>query len=358
LTATWIEFNIHDRCAIRVAANAPTAPLLSEMLEPFRASGLRHHDITITGTFDPMEEAAYGSVLYRYTEQSLFLNAMKVQIALDACGFKLNGRRELLVSALPLIDNVVVRRGTATIHAATVSYRNHGICMPAWGETGKTSTIAKLLKIDGMAFMGDDWAFLSDDQQLLGYAKPMFIKPHHRLIYPHLFSHKTKPLVPSRLNASLGKVATAVHPFITQYPRIASFSRRWSPEHLKVTPREAFPHASFATAAELAAVVFLERSDGKQTTLQEKDRSWMVSRMIGNFHAEIGPHSQEVMTALAATGLVPLEKFFADKKAVLERALADKPTYLLQVPKALLPDQASDQFVEHLQKVFARCGIG
>jgi hypothetical protein len=61
---------------------------------------------------------------------------------------------------------------------------------------------------------------------------------------------------------------------------------------------------------------------------------------------------------MAATGLMPLEAFFSEKKAVLERALAGKPVFLLQVPKALLPDQASDQFVEHLHKLFALSGVG
>ena len=165
----WIEFNIHDRATMRVERNAPTAMLLRDIFAPFLAEGLGHYDLTITGRPEPLVGAAHGETEYDYTETAVQLNASDVQILVEEGGFRLNGTRELLVSALPLIDRILVTRGVAMIHAATVDYRGHGICMPAWGGTGKTSTIAKLLKPDGVAFMGNDWAFLDSGGQLLGY---------------------------------------------------------------------------------------------------------------------------------------------------------------------------------------------
>ena len=171
-----------------------------------------------------------------------------VQIFLDEDGFHLHGSVELMVMALPLIDRLMVNQGAAMIHALTVEYKGHGLAMPAWGGTGKTSTMAKLLKRDGYAFMGDDWAFLSRQGELLGYAKPMFIKPYHRSIYPHLFSNTHKPLVPISLSKQIARMTTRVHPYITRYPQLAQLTRRWSPEHMMVTPQRAFPEARFSTA--------------------------------------------------------------------------------------------------------------
>jgi hypothetical protein len=258
----------------------------------------------------------------------------------------------LLTVALPLIDRIVSLRATAMIHAATVSYKGRGICLPASGGTGKTSTIAKLLRIDGMAFMGDDWAFLSEDGRQLGYAKPIFIKPHHRPIYPHLFARRRKPLVPSSLTEPLARFATWVHPMVANYPSLARFLRHWSPEHMMVTPREAFPHAEIATEAVLGVAMFVERCDGDQVILRERDTAWMVSRMIGNFFYEIPPHSQQVVTALGASGLVPLDDLFARKATVLRQALGAVPTFHLQVPASWPPDQASDAIVEHIKRIF------
>jgi hypothetical protein len=353
----WIEFDFHGRATMRVDRQAPTASLMEEMFAPFLASGVGRADLTITEAMEPMAEAGYGEEIYRYSEDMVYLNGTNVQIVRDGDGFRLHGSRELLVSALPLIDRILVTRGTAWIHAATVDYRGHGVCLPAWGGVGKTSTIAKLLRIEGVAFMGDDWAFLDRGGELLGYAKPMSIKPHHRPIYPHLFKGVHKPLVPKRLSKRIGDLTTLVHPLVTQYPALARLSRRYSPEHMMVTPRQAFPHASFSTRAPLAITIFVERYGGSRTVLEERDRGWMVSRMIGNFHAEIKHHSQDVITALGATGIVPIEQAFIEKAAVIDQALAGKPTFLLQVPKALSADEASDVIVEQLQRALALAGV-
>ncbi len=356
---TWLEFNFHNCATMRVADDAPTASLLKDMFEPFLTSGLDQdrYDITVTGDLEPLQGVAYGEDTYQYTDRMVYIGPAKVQIVLDEGGFRLNGRGELLVWVLPLIDRVLATRNVAWIHAATVEYRGHGICLPAWGGVGKTSTIAKFLKLDDVGFMGDDWAFLSQDATLLGYAKPMFIKPHHRPIYPHLFQDKRKPLVPPRLSKPIGRLTTLVHPVVTQYPRLARVTRKWSPEHMMVAPRDAFPDARISTAAPLATAIFLERYDGSSPLLMEKDKRWMVSRLIGNFHAEITPQSQQAITALGAASLLPIEQYFQDKAAVLDRALEGKPVFLLQVPRAMSADQASDVIVEQIQKVLALSGI-
>jgi hypothetical protein len=356
--SNWIEFNIHNRATMGVAKDAPTAALMRDMFAPFvTAERLGRHDLTITGTFEEVRDASYGETQYEYTDRSLFINETGVQIIQDGDGFRLNGTRELLVSALPLIDRILVTRGVAMIHAATVEYRGHGIALPAWGGTGKTSTIAKLLRRDGFAFMGDDWAFLDNGGELLGYAKPMFIKPHHRPIYPHLFSKRRKPLVPVRLSRPLGRLTTIVHPMITRYPRLARVTRQFSPEHMMVRPDVAFPHARVSTGAPLALAMFVERFAGSEAVLEEKDTEWMVSRMVGNFHAEVAPHSQEVVTALAAASLVPIERYFGDKADVLRSSLAGKPAFLLRVPQSFSPDRASDVIVQQLDKVLAVAGV-
>jgi hypothetical protein len=109
--------------------------------------------------------------------------------------------------------------------------------------------------------------------------------------------------------------------------------------------------------APLAIAMFVERFDGSDVRLHEKTTGWMVSRMIGNFHAEMTPHSRQVVTALAASGLVPLEQTFGEKAAVLRAALQEKPAFLLQVPQSFSPDRASDVIVEHIERVLANTGL-
>lgn len=347
----WTQFNIHDRLRVRVAASAPTASLLTEMFAPFLSEGLDRFDITVTTDDDELVGASYAEDDYRYTQQGLYMAASRVQVRIGADGYRVSGTRELLTTVLPLIDLMMTRQGAAMIHAATFTHRGRGVALPAWGGTGKTSTMAKMMRLDGVHFMGDDWAFASQEGELLGYAKPMFIKPHHRAIYPHLFGQRQKPLIPSSISGPVAKLTTLVHPLVTQYPRLAGFSRRWSPEYLTVRPRQAFPRAVIAEHAPLSLAMFVDRFDGPECILEERSRPWMVSRLVGNFHSEITRHSQEVLTALAATGLISLEGFFNEKADVLAEALGRAPVYLLRVPRSWSADQASDSIVEHVLEV-------
>ncbi len=261
--------------------------------------------------------------------------------------------------ALPLIDRIMVTKGAAMLHCLTAAYRGHGLLIPAWGGTGKTSTMSKLMKIDGFSFMGDDWAFLTHDACLLGYAKPMFIKPYHRYLYPHLFKRVHKPLVPVVLSKPIARLTTLLHPFVTQFPELASVTRRWSPEHMMVMPSEAFPDARFTQAAPLAAALFVERfeTDSREAVFERQSKEWMIARLIGNFNSEMTKQSRVVMTALGASGLVPIERSFEEKRAVLDEALQDKPCYLLRVPQAFSPDEASDIIVDHIQRLIHIAGI-
>jgi len=265
--------------------------------------------------------------------------------------FRVNGAGELLTAVLPLLDLVMVSRGAAMIHAATVGYRGRAIAIPAAGGTGKTSTMAKLMRRPGFSFMGDDWGFLTADGRLLNYEKPMFIKPHHRPIYPHLFQGSRKPLVPVRLSRPVGRLTTVVHPHIVKYPRLADLSRRMSPEHRIVSARQALPGVRITQDAPLLTAVFVERYEGARTRVAERDPEWMVQRMLGNFNIEMPAFSREVIAGLAATSHLALGSFFEAKAAVLAGALADVPSFLVQVPSVYTPDIASDDIVGMLEDV-------
>jgi hypothetical protein len=242
----------------------------------------------------------------------------------------------------------MVERGAAMIHAATVGYRGYGVALPAAGGTGKTSTVAKLMRNPDFSFMGDDWAFLSDDHQLLGYEKPMFIKPHHRPIYPHLFQGVRKPMVPVALTRPVGRLTTAVHPVIIRYPRWADLARRWSPEHRMVPATVALPGVPVTTAAPLLVAAYIERYSGADVRLVDVSPEWMVDRMLGNFHVEMAGFSQRAVTAIAAASVLSWRELVDDKSDLLTKALAGTPCFLLQVPRDHAPDQASDEVVEVL----------
>ena len=345
------HFDIHGRVTIRVDAQAPAVKQLQSMLACFASDTERPADIIVDNRPEPMPDAGLVEHELAYTENSVRFQDDRVQVVRDAEQWRIHGPGELLTSVVPVLDAAMIARGAAMIHAATMAYRGHAIALPAAGGTGKTSTAAKLMRREGWSFMGDDWAFLAEDATLLGYAKPMFIKPHHRAIYPHLFEGARKPLVPSSLSNTVGRLTTVVHPYVIRYPRLADFSRRWSPEHRMVTPAAAFPGREVTTTAPLAAAIYVERFEGSKSRIVERTSDWMVDRMIGNFHIEMAGFSQQVVTGLAATSVVPWREHFAAKGLVLSKALDGRPCHLLQVPSAYSADQASDDIVRYLDEL-------
>lgn len=362
-SSDWVEFDIHGICAFRVERKSGISALFMDLFKPFLSQGLDRFDLTISEEFEPLINGAYGEAHgesdFLYNEQGVYLENPNVQIFVDENGFRIHGKGELLVIALPLIDWMMVQRGAAMLHAMTVEYKGFGICMPAWGGSGKTSTMSKLIKTPGFAFMGDDWTFLSHRGELLGFAKPMFMKPYHRTLYPHLFKKVHKPLVPNFLSKPIHSLTTRVHPYITRVPKLAQFVRKWSPEHMMVQPEQAFPGTTISKGAPLAASLFVERIETHSTEPQfyRKDAQWLTTKLIGNYFSELPRYSRLVMTTLGAAGLLPIEQSFREKEAIILEALSGKPAFYLRIPKSLNPDQASDIIVEKIKEVVLTAGI-
>jgi len=84
----------------------------------------------------------------------------------------------------------------------------------------------------------------------------------------------------------------------------------------------------------------------------------MTTRLIGNYFSELTRTSRLVMTTLGAAGLIPIERSFREKEAILRQALAGKPAFYLRVPRSFGADQASGVIVEHLNTVVKAAGLG
>ncbi|MGO4856372.1 hypothetical protein [Arthrobacter sp. 2MCAF14] len=342
VTSPAVAFDVHGRVGIRVAQGTPGEAQLRDMLAPFLGPSASNLQLNISGGVTPVPAQSHAEDAYRYTDDSLFLPEDRVQVTRAENGFMVEGAGELLTAIVPLLDHLCIRQDTAMVHAAMVNYRGAGILMPAWGGVGKTSTVAKLLAMPDVGFMADDWGFITAEGTLLSYAKPMFIKPHHRPIYPELFQGIRKPLAPGWLTSTISGVATAVHPVIVRYPRTAAFTRRWSPEHRMVHPADVFGPGKIVPQAPARIAVFLERFDEAEARLERRTEAWMAARIVGNFHSELPFVSRRLIEALGATGLVPLGEHFSAKTSVITRSLSDVPCFVLRLPVAWSADRTSD----------------
>jgi glycosyltransferase involved in cell wall biosynthesis len=346
----WLHLDVHGRAAIRVQADAPGAKQLRDMFAPFVVHDLERCELTVHGRLEELAGMVAADGDHRYRSDAVELPG-RLQVVTDGESIVLRGPGELLAPVLALLDPLVVRRGAAMVHAATAARDGRGVCLAAAGGAGKTSAAIGLVRGRGFEFMGDDWTFLSEEGRILGYAKPLFVRPHHRALFPHLFAAKRKPLVPPRLVRPLGRAATAVHPLISRHPRLAGAARRWWPEHMIVAPEDALPGASVATSATLGAAIFVERAACDAPMLERRDPTWMASRLVGDFFAELPRGARDLQAMLAAAGLLAIDELLARKGAILRKALEDVPCFLLQMPERMRAEEAAEAIATRVEQL-------
>jgi hypothetical protein len=344
-----VNYDIHGRIGIHVADDSPGAAQLADMFASVATDAHVPGNLQVARDHPSLDAPSSVEDELLYTDQTVIDRQQDVGVTRTDLGYLITGRGELLTAVVPLLDHLMTLQDTAMIHAATVAIDGIGVALPASGGTGKTSSVAKLMRQPRIAFMGDDWAFLDHSGELLGFQKPMFIKAHHREIYPQLFEGSRKPLIPRSLARPVGRMTTVVHPHIVKYPRAAAAARRWSPEHRQVHFRSAFPDAPVSTSAPLGLVVYVERFAGGASRLEGRSPEWMADRIIGNFHFELAGPSRALLDSLTATGMVPLDRYLGRKREIITSAIRGCPTYLLRIPVTYTADQASDDLVRQLQ---------
>jgi hypothetical protein len=347
-------FDLHGYVTVSVESGAPAERQLREMFRPFLVDHLDGPaDIVVGEPGPPLSRASHGEHAFRFTDESVDVVADRVRVTVRPDGYEVRGKGELLTSVLPIVERVGVERGAAMVHAATIAIGDAGVCLPAWGGVGKTSTVARLTSLPEGRFMGDDWAWVDKNQQLLGYAKPMFLKPHHRELYPHVFGANSKPLAPSAMTDTVARLATAVHPVIIRYPRLADVTRRWSPEHMMAHPEDVFPPEKIATRVPLRLCCFVERYDGDDLELTERSTG-----LDGPPDARQLPLRAPAHVAGADHGswcdrADRSRRLLRRQGAVLEESVAGVPAYSLRVPADWSAPRAStaiaDQVLELLR---------
>jgi glycosyltransferase involved in cell wall biosynthesis len=78
----------------------------------------------------------------------------------------------------PLLRFVMVTRGYMLLHAACVEFDGTGIILSAFTDTGKTSTILRLVREHGCLFLSDDMTIIDANGNAFCFPKPLTISAH------------------------------------------------------------------------------------------------------------------------------------------------------------------------------------
>jgi dolichol-phosphate mannosyltransferase len=77
-----------------------------------------------------------------------------------------------------LLRFVLVSRGMILLHSASMVINGRGVMLSAQTDTGKTTTVLRLLRDHGGVFLADDMTIVDTSGGALGYPKPLTISAH------------------------------------------------------------------------------------------------------------------------------------------------------------------------------------
>jgi hypothetical protein len=354
--AEWLFFNIHNLVGMRVQSGHASQRSIRLAFGPFETESLERIDLTLQ--YEPPEigEHSFASESYLFTNRHVYIKNYKLHLVNQENGCVLASNRDLLPFVMPVIQWLLLKKQHSFVHGAAVAIKGQGILLPGWGGTGKTSAIICLLKeVPDTSFLGDDYSIVSDKGRLLSFPKAFFIYPYHRNLFPHLFKIHHKPLVPPFLSGLLERVRTVVRPAVMALPRLESFARRITPEHMQVPAHTAIPNAVFVDNVPLDSILFVERYSGTKSIIDKLGVSEAKRQLIGNWNYEQGRCAVDLILGAGGTGVLDLEAYYSRMSLVLEKALSNRCIYRLRMG-AMTPAETGKTIVEAIRETVLKRG--
>ena len=182
----------------------------------------------------------------------------------------------------PILRWTFVRKGYALAHAACISFDGRATLVTAATDTGKTTTILKMLAKSSCGFLSDDMTILAKDGQVLSYPKPLTISLHtlHAVDTANLTRRERMGLqIQSRLHSRQGRlIGLLLGKSVLPAATLNALVQLLIPPP-KYGVQRLVPHASIDNSALLTSTVLIERGPQLQ---EDMDHASAVDVLIRN----------------------------------------------------------------------------
>jgi hypothetical protein len=182
----------------------------------------------------------------------------------------------------PILRWRLVELGYALVHAACFADGEHAYLVTARTDTGKTTTMLKVLDGSDLAFVSDDLVIMSPDGVVLSFPKPLTISAHtvHALKDTSLSRFERAKLVPqSRIHSREGRrLAFLLTKYRLPVASINAIIQRVVPPP-KYHVERLVPHVRSASAASVAGMFVIERGGTGDHPL---DREESLTTLLSN----------------------------------------------------------------------------
>ncbi|HEU5013672.1 MAG TPA: glycosyltransferase family 2 protein [Roseiflexaceae bacterium] len=300
---------------VNPAASQNTQPADSDVRRIYYNEGLGPVGFAINVTLGEMIDVVASPIL-RYSPHVLYTNVVE-----------------------PILRWTFVEKGYALVHGACISFGNKAYMITARTDTGKTTTILRLLDrqrraTDTAAFLSDDLTLVAPDGRVMTYPKPMTIS-HHTVAAintPRLsFGERLTLPLQSRLHSREGrKFAFWLTQSKLPVATINTITQLVVPPP-KYHVQKLVPHARVTREARLAGLIVIERVErGADADVQLSEREGL-DILLSNCEDAYGfPPYDTIKTVLHNTNKLDLRSV---ERGIIEQSLKGLPATLLRSSK-------------------------
>lgn len=179
----------------------------------------------------------------------------------------------------PILRWTFVKKGYALVHGATIAFGNEAYMITARTDTGKTTTLLKILARqrrgnDRAAFLSDDMTIVSPDGTALTYPKPMTISAHTlRAVNTDTLSFKERLILPfqSRVHSRSGRKAA----FLISKTKLPAATINLLVQMLIPPPKyyvqKLVPNVKLSQKGNFAGMFIIERGEGGNEAMDSEE---------------------------------------------------------------------------------------
>ena len=262
------NYNIHN--IVTIASEG----LLPE-LEPFKVeTSIQKPTIEVRAGMPRGEKAGENGKYKRYRE---IFGPLGFEVGIEMSDpVQVVASSVLLLSPHVLYTNVIepllrwtfVKKGYALAHGATIAFGNKAYFITARTDTGKTTTLLKILAYqrrnsDQASFISDDMTILSPDGVAMTYPKPLTISYHTlRAVNADTLDFMERMTFPfqSRIHSRSGRKIAFL---ISKFPILPAASINMITQMIVPPPKyfvnKLVPNAKFTHQASLTGMFIIER---------------------------------------------------------------------------------------------------
>jgi hypothetical protein len=346
-----VDYDLHGLAGIRlIDASAGDVAAVTRQLGPIQRSLANEPDITIRFVDRLTDRSSYcylGVDDTGFTDDDFMLlqgrqgSSLQVRIPFEQVGRRCEIVCESGVARVPLLIPIlnltVLSKGVIPLHASAFTYNGAGVVVTGWAKGGKTETLLAFMS-KGAQYVGDEWIYISEDgQRMYGIPEPIRIWETHLQEVPQFWSKIGRR---DRSRLRLLKLMTNLMERRIRRSSALNITDRLNrlikrQQYVQVPPQRLFERCVESFTASPDNIFYVVSHDSADVKIEPMAPRELARQMVFSLQYErmdFMSYYYKFRFAFPERRNAFIEHAEVIQRDILERALADKPTYAVYHP--------------------------